>query len=142
MKAMFRMKLLSLLTLLAFCANAFIPFFAVYSVAQAAAATSSRGADSRILICTSDGFKWVKADALGTDAPFDNHDDNGQHQNIECALCYVSAHITKQFLAVHDQHIAPPLLSLERISLPSTSVFYKEADVHIGYNGRAPPYKG
>lgn len=140
MKDMLRIKLLSLLTLLAFFANAFIPFFAVYSVAQAQAAAFENPSDSRILICTATGFKWVNINDLDGNAPFHDQEDNSNHVNFECALCYVSAHMMKHCVASNDTGLTPPTLRLTHLAPSFTNLSFKDTKLISGYHSRAPPY--
>lgn len=78
------------ITLLAFLCNVFLPFFAVYDIAshQAFAKEMSSLFGEKLLICTGDGFKWVKWDDL----------PQGKEKHApsyQCALCYLAAHSLK-----------------------------------------------
>jgi len=80
---------------LAFLMNVMVPFFAVYNVqdTQNNHGTAKEMASlfgEKILICTGDGFKWVKLADLesGKEKP-------KPHPDYKCPLCYIAAHAFK-----------------------------------------------
>ncbi len=81
-----------LLTSVALLLNLMLPFFAVYHSQQASAAPVSAESmatlfDEKVLICTSEGFKWVRwADIVDGSEPL------SPHPQYQCALCYIAAH--------------------------------------------------
>lgn len=76
--------------LLAFLLNVMVPFFAVYNIEHSAPAkemTTLFG--EKVLICTGDGFKWVK----WADLQSGKEKHNPSH--YKCPLCYIAAHAFK-----------------------------------------------
>lgn len=125
MQKKFKFRYFSLLLLIAFAANALVPFFAVYNLptdnTEAKQLSSVFG--EQILICTGDGFKWVNLADLqsGKEQP-------NPHPDYKCPLCYVASHglkspaVASVVIAYHhaSNHpilaYDPPRISLRLIS--------------------------
>ena len=138
MKATAKLRVISLATFMAFVMNALLPFFAVYTIPSAQAAEQeelSSPFGEKILICTSNGFKWVAWEEL----------QNEEHHPVpsndyKCPLCYVAAHGLKVFLPASD-YILTHTLSLGAPPLP----FEEQHNFRIkrflsGHFSRAPPH--
>ena len=135
MGAYARHRSLLSLTLLAFLVSILLPFAAVYNPSAAQASESSLFGD-RILICTIDGFKWVSLDDVGTEQ--EDHGDSNQKE-FECALCYVSAHATKDFLAsVHDVFGYTPSKQ-QTLRFDIAGYMVEDRSGAYFYQSRAPP---
>jgi hypothetical protein len=124
-------KYFSFIALFAFLLNVMLPFFAVYNPASASDAPAI---DGKILICSGDGFKWVKLSDLqsGKEVP--------AHTHYKCALCYVAAHGVKATPV-------SPALNIREYQLQINSVAYFEAADFSNslysisrINPRAPPF--
>jgi hypothetical protein len=76
-------KWLGLTLALALALSALLPFFAIYN--PSGHAVSAFG--ERILICSGDGFRWVKLSDLqnGREKP-------APHSGDKCPLCYMARH--------------------------------------------------
>ncbi len=73
--------------LIAFVASVLLPFFAVYNTGQLSAANAKTALFAgRLLICTADGFRWIKLSDVGKQQP---HTPLAHYQ---CALCFFAAH--------------------------------------------------
>lgn len=87
MKPAFGRTILSFLTLVAFVASVMMPFAAAYAMGTAA----SQGQDTRVLICTSTGYKWVEAQGLVTGGNVSDQSDtssrNSVYKGLGCAIC-------------------------------------------------------
>lgn len=140
MKKMFKMRILSFLTILAFISSAFIPFFAVYDIQSVIAAEKSDNssyAGKKILICTADGFKWVAFDALQNE---DNNHPSSNKKHYECPLCYVSAHGLKDFLSVSNSIFVHELITTKSLYGEYNKSPFMSQPSLAGYLSRAPPY--
>lgn len=122
--------------MIAFVLNAIVPFFAVYNLptndAQASELSSVFG--EKILICTSDGFKWISLKDLqnGKDLPKHN-------SRYKCALCYV-AHKTDKKLAASEvvaSFIQPYVVTYK---FPPRSEHITHQSFDSTAHPRAPPY--
>lgn len=134
-----RIRTLSLLTTLAFVLNVFLPFFAVYAVPSAQAAEPgalSSILGEKILICASDGFKWVTWEELQQDGG--NHPEPGK-KHYECPLCYVSAHGLKDLLpSAATAFIPSPVQERQALSaIPDQC--HTGGPRRCGHQTRAPP---
>lgn len=81
-------RLLSIAVLIAFLLNVAMPFFAVYQVPQTPQIGKLASVfGEKILICSGEGFKWVKLADLqsGKETP-------RPHANIKCPLCFIARH--------------------------------------------------
>ena len=140
MKETGKIRILSLLTMLAFIANVFVPFFAVYNIPSAQAAEKSELSSffgDKILICTSDGFKWVTWEELQNEE--NEHPDPNQ-KHYECPLCYVSAHGVKDFLPVSAVSFTHELIEKRATGFAYTNITAKSRFSLAGYQTRAPPH--
>ena len=88
-KSVLKTHYYSLVVLIAFAINVMLPFFAVYN--PSASNTEIQHLSSvfgeSIIICTGDGFKWVKLADLqnGKEKP-------KPHSDTKCPLCYAASH--------------------------------------------------
>ncbi len=123
------------LTLLAFLVSILLPFAAVYNPSAAEAAQSSVFGD-RILICTIDGFKWVSLDEL--DGEQEGHDRSDQRA-FECALCYISAYVTKDFMASAYEVVEQTSSSEQKLRFGFFRYARKGRSAAYAYQSRAPP---
>ena len=94
MKMLVTSKITSILAIIVFAINAFTPFAAVYSIAEAVSAKpptkiSETTSSNKVLICTSEGFKWVEQNVSA-----DQHQNNQPHE-YSCAICYIAANGVK-----------------------------------------------
>ena len=121
------------LTLLAFLVSTLLPFAAVYN--PSAAAQSSVLGD-RILICTIDGFKWVSLDEL--DGEQQGHDRSDQ-QAFECALCYISAYATKDFIAPAYEVVEHTSSHEQKLRFGLSGYKAQGRSAAYAYQSRAPP---
>ena len=123
------------LTLLAFLVSILLPFAAVYNPSAAEAAQSSVFGD-RILICTIDGFKWVSLDEL--DGEQQGHDRSDQ-QAYECALCYISAYATKDFIASAYEVVEHTSSHGQKLRFGLSGYIGQDRSALSAYQSRAPP---
>ncbi len=78
------------ITLIAFLLNVMLPFFAVYNVEHPSLAKEMASLfGEKILICTGDGFKWVKL------ADLESGKEKHNPSHYKCPLCYIAAHAFK-----------------------------------------------
>ena len=91
---------------LALFINALIPFYAKYNPPTAQTELSSIFGD-KVLICTKNGFEWVSINDFASGKAIPE-----QHEDIQCALCYMSAAAKyfppvqeKQLFAIKQQYI-------------------------------------
>ena len=124
-------KSIYLTTWAAFLIYTLLPFFAVYSNPSESKQLSSLFGE-KVLICTSDGFKFVSwEDLAGKDAP-------KPHNEIKCPLCYFASHGT---------HYAPhsALLALAYDAYAITLQYRQFNEILLSrstnshYQPRAPP---
>ncbi|NBX03312.1 MAG: hypothetical protein EBR02_04500 [Alphaproteobacteria bacterium] len=72
--------------------SAFLPFFATYSEKVAPSGLASIFGE-KVLICTSEGFKWAKWEDLQSGKSPVKH-----HKNYSCPLCYLADGVGKLLL--------------------------------------------
>lgn len=127
-------KNISRITLLAFLLNAVMPFFAVYDVAshQAFAKEISSLFGEKVLLCTADGFKWVKWEDLQSGK--EKHNPASHHK---CPLCYLAAHGVKNL-------ITPSAIALASVESSASRYMvydHRPADfcLQSPLHSRAPP---
>ena len=83
------------IALIAFLLNVMMPFFAVYNVEHPSPAKEiSSLFGEKVLICTGDGFKWVKWADLES-----GKEKHAPSSHYKCPLCYLAAHGLKDFTA-------------------------------------------
>ena len=122
------------IALLAFLLNVVLPFFAVYNVPHATAlAQNSAIFGEKILICTSDGFRWA------TWQEIQQKDGHSSASHYKCPLCYLAAHGLKDFTAP-----ASPIWDhgRYRASFTNYHLAYSYAFTRIWppFTSRAPPH--
>lgn len=142
MKKAIKLRYFSFLTLFAFLMNVMLPFFAVYDVQQALASQSAESSSEemsslfgeKVLICTSDGFKWVSWKDLqnGKEQP-------KPHPQYQCALCYVAAHGIKSTVPAQEIAIVYHQ-SVQYISYYFSDVTTISQFAGRGFLTRAPPF--
>lgn len=142
MKKANKLRYFSLLTLIAFVMSVMLPFFAVYDVQQALASQPSELSSEemsslfgeKVLICTSDGFKWVSWEDLqnGKEQP-------KPHPQYQCALCYVAAHGAKHVASAHEIAIIYPQ-NIQYISYYFLDIATMSQFAGRGFLTRAPPF--
>ncbi len=125
---------LRFMTLIAFLLNAIIPFFAVYDISTAKASLVSPPHE-KILICTARGFQWVTWEELQT-SDSEQHSPPPQYQ---CALCYVAAHSTKDYLPVAPYMLPAPYFYTTQSFLAYNVADFKADFNAFSYHSRAPP---
>lgn len=116
---------------LALIFNALLPFFAVYDApSQATASTTSSPFGDKLLICSGDGFKWIKRADAGKQ-------EHNTPSHFKCALCYLAAHGLKDATlpvgATLAQTHADRALAIAR---GDTSAAHS---VTLAFASRAPP---
>lgn len=137
MQKVSKIRYYPLVVLIAFVMNAVLPFFAVYNLSAGNTDTQTKHLSSvfgeSILICSGDGFKWVKLADLQS-----GKENPKPHPDYKCPLCYVARHGLKDAAMVsaavaqdHDRNHASvsPAYGLLLTSLPLVS------PLHV----RAPP---
>jgi hypothetical protein len=139
-------RFISYLTVLAFLINAFVPFFAIYNIPQASAATQEQTQDKensffgdKILICTSAGFKWVSLDDLESFQDLEQQDDAPHSSSFECPLCYVAAHGLKDLLLNTDTTSMFFSADLSAELLKPADDILRAHFYRYTYQSRAPP---
>lgn len=122
------------ITLLAFLLNAVLPFFAVYDVPthQAFAKEMSSLFGEKVLICTGEGFKWVKWEDLQSGKEKHNPDSH-----YKCPLCYLAAHGLKDIITPDTMTLA----SVENGESGIAGYDYRPAAFYLrsSLHNRAPP---
>jgi len=123
-----------LILIMALLINAVLPFFALYPSNQhAEIALDSSAFGNKILLCTGEGFKWIKLADLqsGKEKP-------KPHSGNQCPLCYAARHGLKDMLpsvAINtlpsDRALNPPMPAYE----PPFVIFLQTTPL----NARAPP---
>ncbi len=89
---MFRSRSIALLLAVAVVFSAMLPFFATYSEKAPTSGLASLFGE-KVLICTSEGFKWAKwEDLQAGKAP-------KSYKNYSCPLCYLADGLGKMLLA-------------------------------------------
>lgn len=120
--------------LVAFLANAILPFFALYNPPATHEGIQRLASvfGDKILLCTGDGFKWVKLADLqsGKENPKPYH-------GYECPLCYAASHGLKSMAVAavaiphRDNQVYTPFFAYNSPSLS----FHLASSAHV----RAPP---
>ena len=142
MKKTFKKRLLICLTTAALLLNALLPFYAVYDsgalAAKLTAAAETQNVfafpDDKILICTSEGFKWVTQEALQNGA-----EQPAQHPRIKCPLCYLAVFGTKQILPAATAALDQLPSAIDDILHPGGSHLPHTSPAQHSYHSRAPP---
>jgi len=133
-----RSRRIGLILALALTFNALLPFFAFYQnvgdpPSVASSATASIFGD-KILICTGEGFAWVKwTDLFTGKIPFK------QHKTYVCALCYIAANAIGKILLLATAVI---FLTRKRAAGLSLSFLYNTFFASLSRtvsHPRAPP---
>ena len=125
---------IALVALFAFLLNVMLPFFAVYDTTgnQASAKQMASLFGEKLLICTGDGFKWVKWEDIEKEGK--HHKPSG----YQCALCYLAAHGTKDFTTPGGIGLAHDL----EVATTKYAIYdYRLAALHTQspFSSRAPP---
>lgn len=126
-------KHIARLVLLTFVLSLGLPFFAVYDTSgQALAKKPASIFGETILICTGDGFKWVKWADLQS-----GKEKRHTPSHYKCALCYLHAHGMKDIAL-------PDTAALSDATYPPSDIFvygHGGAASHLdtGLYSRAPP---
>ena len=133
MRKFFNTRFYTLLTLLAFSINTILPFFAVYNVAANEASHVSSLFGEKILICSGEGFRWVKLADLqsGKEKP-------KPHSGDQCPLCYAANHGLKA-ITLAALFIVP---AADRSDAPIFISYQLPLSFHLAsaLNARAPPF--
>lgn len=140
MKKIATSRSVAFLTFMVFFMNALLPFFAVYpSPAQAQESSGfvsgTDSANDKILICTSQGYKWVSLKDF----------QGGKHQptekkHVECGLCFISAHGLNHLLSSSgDIFSLTPAQAKGVYHTDYTDVTIRKL-VALGHFTRAPPF--
>ena len=134
-----QLRHIGLLLFIAFLVNVTLPYAVGYVAPQA---TSEQVADQelasllgdKILICTSEGFKWVSWEDVqsGKEQP-------KPHTQFQCALCYLAAHGVGYFLISQpfDFHFNRPVAFFDH---PASGADLLEQFAYLNFRTRAPPY--
>ncbi len=89
-----RNRYILFLTLVVFVISTMTPFFAVYSPTPSEATkTISELFGGKILICTGNGFKWVKI------AELEQEKQHIPSDHYKCPLCYIASHVPSTVLS-------------------------------------------
>ena len=134
-----RSRQIVFMTLIAFLMNAILPFFATYNTPDHSASTvafakqvTSAPFGDRILICTGDGFKWVKWSDLQKEKK------HSPTSHYKCVLCFLAAHGLKH-LALFGAIALAYALALRNAAQVAYAyrpvAFYRKSTRH----SRAPP---
>ncbi|MCE3232229.1 MAG: hypothetical protein K0R98_486 [Rickettsiaceae bacterium] len=124
-----------LITALAFIVNIMLPFYAIYSLPANDTKQLSSIFGDKVLICTSDGFKWFSWEDIqsGKEKP-------KTHEQIKCPVCYVAAHSTNHtFVAQNVEFLYSPEVELLKFRLSLNNNFISQISFS-GKQSRAPPY--
>lgn len=101
-------KHISIVTAIAFLFNTMLPFLAIYDLSQLQASENSQAISpllgNKVLICTSEGFKWVELKDL-RDSAEEPGEKPEPHPQVKCALCYLSINGIK--FTAPDAAVAP-----------------------------------
>jgi hypothetical protein len=134
-----QLRQIGLLLFVAFLVNVTLPYFVGYIAPQA---TSEQSADQelasllgdKILICTSEGFKWVSWEDVqsGKEQP-------KPHTQFQCALCYMAAYGAGSFLVSQSFDFVLNS-SVGSFDYPITGADLVEQFAYSNFRTRAPPY--
>ena len=128
-------KHIARIALFAFLLNALLPFFAVYDVPahQSAAKEISSLFGDKVLICSGDGFKWVKWEDLQS-----GKEQHTPPSHYKCPLCYVAAHGMKDMVTPD----AVALVSIEAADSVHAIYDYWPSAFYLqsAFSSRGPPY--
>lgn len=106
MKPSFKNGMFPILAAVALLVHTLLPFYAVYQLPAQPANASRMAAlfGEKVLICTADGFRWVRWEDLlsGKEKP-------KQHKQYQCPVCYVTA---------NGQGVAPTLAKTVPVAVP------------------------
>ena len=122
--------------LLAFVFNLLLPFFATYSLpAQADQQVSLASLlGDKILICTTEGYKWVSLAELQDEEPVPVVDEH-----YKCPLCFLQV---DKPLSLTPDHLILQNVSPVYFALYQTDAFFedhKTIRLLLGRSTRAPP---
>lgn len=125
-------KTIYIATLAAFLLYTLLPFFAVYSIPAESKQLSSVFGE-KVLICTTEGFKFVTWQELA-----DKNNLPKQHPDVKCPLCYFASHGT---------HYTPHnvVLALAYDAYATTLRYRQYNEIlhshsnNLNYQPRAPP---
>ncbi|TNE31394.1 MAG: hypothetical protein EP349_04075 [Alphaproteobacteria bacterium] len=122
--------------------NALLPFYATYDSEALAAKLAAKSETQelsallgeKVLICTGDGFKWVKRADLqnGEEQP-------AQHPRLKCPLCYLAVFGVKQILPPVIASLDHVPASVNDILQPPGSDLQYASLTYRSYDSRAPP---
>ena len=133
-----RFKNFLAITLIAFIANVTVPFFYSnhFSQASAAVETKNQGVETvRVLICTTEGSKWVEVE---TSQNTTNHSSN--KNSNQCPSCYILAKVISNSF---DSNVSS-LIYTDSIQ-DSFNIEYEDQVYHhinlLSSHSRAPPYQ-
>ena len=129
-------RFISLFLFFAFVISTLTPFFAVYNLEpeNKAIVELSKIFGGKILICSSDGFKWVNVVDL------ENENKHAPNNNYKCPLCYIAANVPSVLLSGaggkivsqhSDVHVQVIYFTYEFILLPANNT--------VNIQTRAPP---
>lgn len=142
MKKAEKIKYFLVITLVAFLMNTLLPFFAVYNLPQAVASEQEQSSakemaslfGEKVLICTSEGFKWVS----GTDLQ-SGKEKPKPHPQYKCPLCYVAAHGMKHAMpAMAVELVYAPVEQKLAYVFPASETVQERLFIR-NYPSRAPP---
>lgn len=116
-----------------------LPFFAVYDFSQLRASEASQVASpfmgTKILICTSEGFKWVELKDLQS-----HKEEQDPHPEMECVLCYLSLNGIK--FTAPDAVIAVIYIpSFKYVTKYAPEVRLRDELYIRSFQSRAPPHR-
>lgn len=124
--------------LMAFVMNVFLPFFAIYNTPSEQAIGQKELSSlfgEKILICTTDGFKWVTWEELRNQK---HRPTPGDH--YKCPLCYLAAHGVKDVLPA-SAPVSPFVFSVAVLSPPFAQPHGLRGRLLLsGSLSRAPPH--
>lgn len=135
-------RFLIALTAAALLLNALLPFYAAYDSETLAAKLATKAETQelsallgdKILICTGNGFKWVKRADLqnGEEQP-------AQHPRLKCPLCYLAVFGVKQILPSVIASLDHVPASVDDILQPQKNDLQYASLTYRSYDSRAPP---
>lgn len=140
-KNSFRLRRIALIALVAFAVHAVLPYFAVYNSSLLQSSTQEDFTTlfgEKILLCTSEGLKWVSWDEINVDLGDEiGHQDTAEH--FQCPIC---------LLASYGLESAVPEAICASFILPSNLIYafdspkqhtLKKRLLLLGSFSRAPP---
>jgi|GEM_PF-2093848 len=141
-----RRQFLALLTIVAFCVNSLLPFFATY---QLPTNLESRQAPlmsvwGKVLLCTENGFQWVSLESLKNAHHHEQHPPehlSSSDSPYKCAICYLVAHGIKDLVLERNTLIGHYALS-DNLSFNRSfsTASYPPPPFLLGPPSRAPPF--